>query len=135
MTGGGKNQAKATAKATCPPLLRSGHDRPGPIGRDATRRARLLRARRTRASQRAFEADAGAMAAAPSSSSRRPARIKPKSAAADDGEEHLCLICLSNADDHEDRARGLDCGMCSACGTFNCCDCNCICACSCSALV
>ena len=63
------------------------------------------------------------MAEAASSSSRRPARIKPKSAAADDGEEHLCLICLSNADDHEDRARGLDCGMCSACGTFYCCDC------------
>jgi len=63
------------------------------------------------------------MAEAASSSSRRPARIKPKDAAADDGEEHLCLICLSNADDHEDRARGLDCGMCSACGTFYCCDC------------
>ncbi|KAH8092140.1 hypothetical protein JL720_5728 [Aureococcus anophagefferens] len=49
--------------------------------------------------------------------------FETQSAAADDGEEHLCLICLSNADDHEDRARGLDCGMCSACGTFYCCDC------------
>ncbi|KAH8059715.1 hypothetical protein JL722_5347 [Aureococcus anophagefferens] len=47
--------------------------------------------------------------------------FETQSAAADDGED-TCLICLSNADDHEDRARGLDCGMCSA-RTLYCCDC------------
>ena len=35
----------------------------------------------------------------------------------------VCLICLSNPDDYECKARGLDCGMCSACGTFYCCEC------------
>ena len=28
-----------------------------------------------------------------------------------------CLICLSRPDDYEDVARGMTCGMCSACGT------------------
>ena len=31
-----------------------------------------------------------------------------------------CLICLTRPDDFEDLARGLTCGMCSACGTFFC---------------
>ena len=31
-----------------------------------------------------------------------------------------CLICLTRPDDFEDLARGMTCGMCSACGTFFC---------------
>ena len=31
-----------------------------------------------------------------------------------------CLICLTRPDDYEDVARGMTCGMCSACGTFFC---------------
>ena len=31
-----------------------------------------------------------------------------------------CLICLTRPDDYEDPARGMTCGMCSACGTFFC---------------
>ena len=36
------------------------------------------------------------------------------------GSSDRCLICLTRPDDFEDLARGMTCGMCSACGTFFC---------------